>query len=38
MAKQKPETEITLSELQEIYLATRDRKVWQEMLDRKSVV
>ncbi len=33
MAKQKPETEIRLSELQEIYLTTRDPEAWREMFD-----
>lgn len=33
MAKQKPETEIRLSELQEIYLSTRDPEAWREMFD-----
>jgi hypothetical protein len=33
MAKQKPETEVRLSELQEIYLTTRDPEAWREMFD-----
>ncbi len=33
MAKVKPETEIRLSELQEIYLATQDPRAWEEMFD-----
>ena len=33
MAKQKPETEIRLSELQDIYLTTRDPEAWREMFD-----
>ena len=33
MAKQKPETEIRLSELQEIYLATQDPAAWKEMFE-----
>jgi len=33
MAKQKPETEIRLSELQDIYLATRDEAAWREMFE-----
>lgn len=33
MAKAKPETEIRLSELQEIYLATHDPEAWKEMFD-----
>jgi len=33
VAKQKPETEVRLSELQEIYLTTRDPEAWREMFD-----
>jgi hypothetical protein len=33
MAKAKPETEIKLSELQEIYLKTRDPAAWREMFE-----
>lgn len=33
MAKQKPETEIRLSELQEIYLTTHDPAAWREMFE-----